>query len=154
MDAFSEWRNGDESPFILYGADKGSAVRSRFDIAHELGHLMLHRGLDPQTFAEPATHKRAEMQAHRFAGALLLPKLAFAREVFAATLDTFLRLKPRWRVSVATMIHRAGDLGLVGREQAKLLWIYLNRRGWRKHEPLDDDLPVEAPQLLRHGLGW
>ena len=33
--------------------------------------------------------------------------------------------------------------------QTKSLWINYNRRGWRKKEPLDNELPSEAPRLIR-----
>lgn len=41
IDAYSLWTNSDR-PFIILGNMKRSSVRRNFDIAHELGHLLLH----------------------------------------------------------------------------------------------------------------
>ncbi len=40
IDAFSVWY--DAKPYIFLSSDKGSNVRTRFDMAHELGHLIMH----------------------------------------------------------------------------------------------------------------
>lgn len=40
LDAFSVWF--DNKPFIFLSSDKDTNVRIRFDIAHELGHLLMH----------------------------------------------------------------------------------------------------------------
>jgi hypothetical protein len=50
------------------------------------------------------------------------------------------------------MIHRAQDLDLISLAQAERLWINCSRRGWRTSEPLDDQLPVEEPRLLRRSF--
>jgi transcriptional regulator with XRE-family HTH domain len=44
MDAVSRWQSG--RPFILYSADIKSAPRINFNLAHELGHLILHSGVE------------------------------------------------------------------------------------------------------------
>lgn len=40
LDAFSVWF--DNKPFIFLSSDKDTNVRIRFDIAHEIGHLLMH----------------------------------------------------------------------------------------------------------------
>ena len=80
-------------PIVMIGTDKGTAVRWRFDAAHELGILFPSR-LDPNVALRPAEHKLVEHQAHRFAGAFLLPMSAFGEDFFAASLDTLLAIKP------------------------------------------------------------
>ncbi|KAA2296257.1 ImmA/IrrE family metallo-endopeptidase, partial [Clostridioides difficile] len=45
IDAYSLWTRNDR-PFIILGNIKRSAVRRNFDIAHELGHLLLHYRLE------------------------------------------------------------------------------------------------------------
>ncbi|EGQ0552827.1 ImmA/IrrE family metallo-endopeptidase, partial [Listeria monocytogenes] len=45
IDAYSTWTN-QEKPFIILGNKKKSAVRRNFDLAHELGHLLLHYKID------------------------------------------------------------------------------------------------------------
>ncbi len=59
VDAFS-WI-GEPRPIIILGTSKHGYERSRFDGAHELGHIAVHHA-DP----EPADHQR-ERQANRFA---------------------------------------------------------------------------------------
>ncbi len=147
LDAFSQWCGEDESPYIVLSADKGSAARSRFDAAHELGHLVLHADLSDAEIAEE--HSMIEDQAHRFAAAFLLPARSFQRELVRPTLDGFLTLKWTWKVSIGMMIQRAQHLGMLRGDQVTRAWINLSRRGWRQEEPLDNRLPVERPMLLR-----
>ena len=151
MDGLSVWCEAGSRPFIMLSDDKSSAVRSRFDVAHELGHLMLHRHIDPESLDKP-DYKRMETQAHRFATAFLLPTDAFRRDVRRATLDTLVAIKPKWRVSVGAMIMRCAQLGIVDSYETKRLQISLSERGWRKAEPLDKDIPVERPAALREAV--
>lgn len=152
LDAFSEWHDSEGTPYFILGADKNVAARSRFDAAHELGHVILHRHIDKIRIARTPDFKLIEQQANRFAGAFLLPAPSFSNDFFSPTLDTFQALKPKWGVSIQFMLHRAQDLGLVSKEQAQRLWANCARRGWRMNEPLDDRLPVEEPRLLRRSF--
>jgi Zn-dependent peptidase ImmA (M78 family)/transcriptional regulator with XRE-family HTH domain len=155
LDAFSEWHEWQAktgTPYVFLGADKESGPRSRFDAAHELGHLVMHRDIDPKYISNRTTFKVIEEQAHRFAGAFLLPALAFSNDFSVANLDAFMALKPKWKVSVALMVHRSEDLDLASKEQVQRLWINRTRRGWRQKEPLDDQLLIEKPRLLKRAL--
>src|SRR2546423_6134254 len=69
FDAFSCIVNG--RPFVLLGDDKQDRARSRFDTAHELGHLVLHQHWTEADFAKPEIHKRIEKEANLFAAAFL-----------------------------------------------------------------------------------
>jgi Zn-dependent peptidase ImmA (M78 family) len=148
MDAFSEWNPDDDLPYIVNGTDKGSAVRSRWDTSHEVGHLILHRTVPKELFKKKEIHSLMEQQANRFASAFLLPETSFPNELEWITLDSLLALKEKWRVSVGAMIVRCEQLGLINRKESRLLHINRTRRGWRNWEPLDNDLPVEEPQFL------
>lgn len=152
LDAFSVWSSLDNTPYVFLNADKGCAVRSRYDAAHELGHLVLHRQVDRSRATRLAEHKLLEEQAHTFAGSFLLPASTFADDFFVPTLDAIRALKSKWLVSVGAMIKRARQLGLIGGEQERRLWINYSRRGWRAKEPLDDELPVERPRLLSRSI--
>ncbi len=149
LDSLSKY--GDR-PYIIIGTDKGTAVRWRFDAAHELGHLLLHRNINPRELTEPAQFKQIENQAHRFAAAFLVPMATFAEEFFSASLDALRAMKPRWRVSIAMMIKRARDGDLISEQHETRLWINYSRRGWRRAEPLDDTLDAEKPRLLRSAV--
>lgn len=139
-------------PYVFIGTDKGSAVRWRFDAAHELGHLMLHAHVSSTFFESREHHHRMEQQAHRFASAFLLPLAPFGEDLFAVNLDVLRSLKQRWKTSIAMMIMRARQAGFVTEDAERKLWIQMSRRKWRKSEPLDDSMPAEEPRLLRRSL--
>ena len=54
--------------------------------------------------------KKIEEEANRFAGAFLLPAIAYGNEILSTRLDAFIELKRRWKVSLSAQIHRCGDL--------------------------------------------
>ena len=136
-------------PYVILGTDKASAVRSRYDASHELGHMILHRKIPPEALRNAATFKLVEKQAHRFAGAFLLPADTFADDLYISGLQTYLALKAKWQVSIAAMLMRSSQLNLISPDRAQRLWRNLARRGWRVREPLDDELPIEEPSLVR-----
>lgn len=147
VDAHSAWAY--DIPFIVLSADKQSAVRSRYDVAHELGHIVLHRNVDDGRLeSRKADQKLTEDQANWFAGAFLLPHDTFANDLSLPTLDAIVALKPKWKVSVSAMIMRAKHLGLISPERVDRLWISYGRRKWQANEPYDDQLPIEHPRLL------
>src|SRR6266849_4038755 len=110
IEAFSFW-NGTR-PFIFLASDKGSASRARFDAAHELGHLILHRWVGSEEIEDPKILKAIEKEANRFAGAFLLPRQSFPNEVFSPRLDAFVSLKSRWKVAIQAMVYRCKDRGI------------------------------------------
>lgn len=146
MDAVSRWQSG--RPYILYAKETISSVRVLYNLAHELGHIVLHAGVDVNS----KNLALVEKQADRFAGAFLLPQATFAREAFRTSLNHFLFLKNRWRVSIAAMVYRARDLGILSENQYKYVWRQMNAQNIRKKEPLDDMLPKPEPNLLREAV--
>jgi Zn-dependent peptidase ImmA (M78 family)/DNA-binding XRE family transcriptional regulator len=143
MDAVSRWQGG--RPYILLSEDKHSLPRENFDLAHELAHLICHPHMEV-TSDNLAT---VERQANYFAGALLLPRKSFPKEVLSTSVDFFLELKKRWRVSVQAMVYRCKDLGLLSKHQVAYLWRQI---GKRKSEALDDAFEPERPTLLSAAL--
>jgi Zn-dependent peptidase ImmA (M78 family) len=152
LDAYSQQPEDSEHPIIFLGAGKASAVRSRHDASHELGHLILHRHIKASAMKNTAHFRLIEDQAHRFAAAFNLPAQGFAEQLWAPTMDAFLALKPHWKVSIGVMIVRCGQLGILNEVQQKRAWINMNRKGWRCCEPLDDRLIPEQPRLLRRSF--
>lgn len=152
FDAFSVFNSRDKTPYVVLGADKGIAARSRFDAAHELGHLILHRRVDRTRLNTSSDFNLIEKQAHRFAGAFLLPASSYTDDLVVPSLDTFRAKKAKWRVSIQTQIHRCQDLGIITEEQATRLWKNCNRKGWKYKEPLDGDLLPEQPRLLARAM--
>ncbi len=152
VEAFSFW-NGPR-PFIFMASEKEAGVRLRYDLAHELGHLILHRWVEQSDLEDKATLKAIEGEADKFAGAFLLPSNSFPNEVYTARLDAFVPLKERWKVSIQAMVYRCRDLDLIDSDQALNLYKQISFRRWRKKEPLDDPrkIPIEQPRLLRRAV--
>jgi Zn-dependent peptidase ImmA (M78 family) len=151
IEGLSAWSAVLDRPLILLSADKDNGYRSRFDLAHEIGHLVLHRNIQRTT--DSARHKLMEQQAHRFAGAFLLPAETFASDVrVPPTLDDLLLLKRRWGVSAAAIIMRLKALELLDDDGALMLFKRRSARWGAKSEPGDDDRKPEQPRLLRRTI--
>jgi Zn-dependent peptidase ImmA (M78 family)/DNA-binding XRE family transcriptional regulator len=126
VNAFSLWRN--EKPYMFLNTMK-SAENSRFDAAHELGHLVLHQ--DGRT-----TGREAEDQANRFASSFLMPRDdVLAHLPYARSLNEIIQKKARWRVSVAALNYRLHKLGLTSEWQNRNFCIQIARAGYGKEEP-------------------
>lgn len=151
IEGLSAWSPALNRPIVLLSADKQNGFRSRFDLAHELGHLILHKGIDRST--DPARHKLMEDQAHRFAGAFLLPAETFAADVKSpVTLDSLLLLKQRWGVSVAAMVMRLWALKVIDDDAKGLLFKRRSARWGVKAEPGDDGRAPEQTRLLKRTI--
>jgi len=141
-------------PFIGVNIHDVTSARARFDVAHELGHLCLHRMVTAEQERNQVSHKILEQQAHRFAGAFLFPRAAFLNEVGVPSLDYFSALKKRWGISIAAMIARSYDLGMIDSDMKTYLYISMSKRKWRgrRREPFDDTMALERPRMLRRGI--
>lgn len=147
MDSFSCWDAQDPAPLVFLNADRSSAVRGRFNAAHELGHLLLHRSVPAEYWGTDI--KERETQASKFGAAFLLPAKTFSDDVVVPSLEAFRALKSKWLVAISAMLMRTEDLGLVSEAHGQRLWRNLSRRRWRTWEPLDDELVPETPRILR-----
>lgn len=137
VDAFSCWRG--ERPFVFLNTFK-STERSRFDAAHELGHLALHRHGAPQD------SRQAESEADRFASAFLMPMDdVMSRIRYVTDLESLIQAKKRWGVSVGALNYRLHKLGVVSDWQNRSLNIEMSSRGYRRSEP--EGLPPETSAL-------
>lgn len=97
VNAFSLWRQ--DKPYVFLNTMK-TAENSRFDAAHELGHLTLHQ--DGKT-----TGRQAEDEANKFASAFLLPKASVLASVNRVhSIDQLIKIKRRWRVSLLALTVR------------------------------------------------
>lgn len=147
-DAFSQWIN--EVPYIILGDGNKSSVRSRFNIAHELGHLILHKDITSEQ--KKRYHKLLEKEANYFASSFLLPMESFSRELYTTNINSFVPLKKKWKVSVGAMIVRAYHIGILTELQYSNLNRYLNQKGWRRKEPLDEVIEFEKPRIFKESL--
>ncbi len=144
LDGLSEWYN--DTPYIFMSRDKDTNCRVRFGIAHELGHLLMHAGsVPPDDITDGTVHKKLEDEANRFASAFLLPRESFSRDVLNSSIDHFIQLKAKWKVSISAMIFRCEELGILSENQIKYLKNQMTQRNAWRHEPLDSEMPVERP---------
>lgn len=130
---------------VVLSAEKGKHDRSRFDASHEAGHLVMHAPDQEAT-------KHVEAQAHRFAGAFLMPATGVADELPTSDSDMrhLLDLKQKWGASIAAILRRSRDLGRMTPEAYTNAMKALSARGWRKNEP--GSLRPEEPALLRRAV--
>jgi Zn-dependent peptidase ImmA (M78 family)/transcriptional regulator with XRE-family HTH domain len=135
-----------DRPVVVLGTDKNDRARSRFDAAHELGHLVLHGdrvwGL-----------KEVENQAQAFAAAFLMP----ARDIYSelpqhGDWPVLFELKRRWQVSLAALLMRAKTLGRMTDSSYLTAVKALSARGWRRLEPVPLG-PPEHPAHLQQIIG-
>jgi Zn-dependent peptidase ImmA (M78 family)/DNA-binding XRE family transcriptional regulator len=128
VNAFSVWRGG--KPYIFLNTMK-SAESSRYDGAHELGHLVLHQ--DGKT-----TGRDAEDQANRFAAAFLMPLsgvlAAIPRVYYLAQL---VEAKRRWKVSVAALNYRLHKLGVTSDWKYRDFCIQIAENKYNVIEPFE-----------------
>lgn len=152
IEGLSSWSQLLQRPIVLLSADKANGFRSRFDLAHEIGHLVLHKHitLSNDHDRDREHYKLMEKQAHLFAGALLLPAETFADDVrMPINLDNLLILKQRWGVSAAAMLMRLHAISVLCDEDKHVLFKRRSARWGVKAEPFDDKWAPEKPRLLR-----
>ena len=148
LDGVSRWF--DSRPVMLLAKDKDTGVRRRFDAAHELGHLILHRQVTKQQLKED--WHLIEDQAMAFSSAFLMPSTSFSFAARDISLEGLANLKPIWKVSVAAMLMRLKNLNLIDESESKNLWKYYSYRGWRGNEPHDEQIEIETPVNLQSAL--
>lgn len=137
LDGFSAWR--DSEPIISVLSDV-PGDRLRFTVAHELGHLVLHR--------TGQSGISIEAEADEFAAELLTPRDAMAR-VFPVhpTLSSLAMLKTQWGVSIKSLIRCAREIGVIDQDRAISLYKQISARGWNRQEP--GHVPREKPRAFR-----
>jgi len=131
---------------IVLGTDKNDRARSRFDGAHELGHLALHG-------ERVWGMKEVENQAHAFAAEFLMPAADIRHELPAhAGWPALFELKRKWQVSLAALLMRSRNLGRMCPSSYLTAVKALSARGWRRIEPEPLGAP-EQPAHLRKIIG-
>lgn len=135
IDGASQWPAG-ERPYIFLRPDI-PGDRWRFSLAHEIAHMALHQFPSPEQ----------EDEAHRFAGALLMPADELRAQIPArVTLAALLELKMYWRVSMQAIVMRGAAIGAITERQKRSFYQQINARGMKRNEP--GEVPREHPRLL------
>lgn len=112
-------------PPLIFINNALPADRERFTLAHELGHIVLHRYPVPDM----------ENEANKFASALLMPAADIAPDLQNLTIERAAALKPYWKVSMAALIYKAKSLGVIDEGKSQYLWRTMSTRGYRTREP-------------------
>ena len=147
LDAVSRWII--DRPFIILTDNNESSVRRRFNVAHEIGHILLHNSVESvHDYSSKELKNIIERQANSFASHFLLPSGAFEESLLSTSLEYYKDLKKYWKVSIQAMVFKTHSLGLISDDQS----LYLNKKiswnKWRTKEPYDDLIPVEKPSLM------
>jgi Zn-dependent peptidase ImmA (M78 family) len=130
-----------DHPVVVLSSNKNDKARSRFDAAHELGHLVMH---GESVWGLPGV----EAQAHSFAAAFLMPREDIAQELpERADWPRLFQLKRRWQVSIAALLMRARELERMSPSTYLSAVKSISMRGWRRLEPVPLGEP-ERPQLF------
>ena len=124
--------SADQGAFVLINSHKITIERQLFTLAHEIGHLIFHRGEYQDTLVEEGSkeeEKAREAVANYFAGHLLVPQAEFDR-MYPLTSD-LIKLKHHFRVSYAVILTRLAQMGVIdyGKEKAKICSIYKKKSG-------------------------
>ncbi|WP_447873682.1 helix-turn-helix domain-containing protein [Serratia fonticola] len=112
--------------------------RYRFTLAHELGHLIMHKAPNPNMEAEADT----------FAAEFLMPGRDISPYLRDMSIEKAASLKPFWRTSMASIIFRAKTLGFLNQGQNEYIWRQMSSRGYRINEPVQLARDGENPTLL------
>ncbi|MFB2583441.1 helix-turn-helix domain-containing protein [Herbiconiux liukaitaii] len=137
LDAIATWPAAGRPVIMLNQGAPGD--RQRFTLAHEIGHAVLHDF--------PAEGQ--EREADEFASELLMPASAMRVELRDTSLENLVRLKLRWRVSMAALARRARDLGLMSDAHYRNFNVHMSASGMRRQEPV----PI-LPERPEYAARW
>lgn len=130
-----------ENDPVIVTKDELPGDRQRFNLGHELGHLIL----DAQGELKP------EQAANRFVGAFLVPAKTARFELGAQRTDLNVNeiymLKKKYGLSMQAWIYRAKDLGIITDNTAVRLFQQFRKNEWRRQEP-GDPYPSETPMRM------
>lgn len=150
IDAMTTYYN--KQPYIIINKNRLSSVRIRFNIAHELGHILLHSNYKKADVQNKSNHKRIEAEANYFAGCFLLPEEGFVLDLSSTNMNHLIELKKHWKVSLQAIIYRGEQLNIIGSNQTLFLRQQISRNKWRYNEPYDDSIKIEYPTLFNKAI--
>jgi len=139
VDAISQWIPGLPPMFFVNVDVPGD--RLRWTLAHEIGHVVMHRSVTPNI----------EKEADLFASHFLMPADDI-RPYLADGIVTPARLatlKPLWKASMQAILKQSTNIGVIDERQARYVWMQFGQAGYRTREPQYLDIPVEEPRTLQ-----
>ena len=153
IDAFSQQVDVDGKKVYIVALAMGSKPieRLRFDMAHELGHILMHTWGENNEDVTKDEFNAREKQANFFASALLLPRDTFTRTIssYPINVDYYKSLKKKWKVSMQAMMYRAWQLGVITSNQFQYMMRTVSKNGWRTKEP--GDVPGQIRDTIFQG---
>ena len=143
FDGLSGWCG--DYPVTVINTNR-SIDRIRFNLAHEIGHLVMD--------SSEVSAKEEEHLAHRFAATFLVPaehaRYELGRKRDRLDWGELMMLKRKYGLSVAAWLMRARDLGIITHNLYSVMFRELNAKGWRKKEPIEylgDEEPLQLKQM-------
>jgi len=138
----------DDDPVIVTKSEL-SGDRQRFNLGHELGHLILNLQGDLKT----------ERAANRFAGAFLVPADTARFELGSNRTDLNINelfmLKHKYGLSMQAWIYRAKDLSIISENTARRLFRQFRVNDWYRQEPrkpYPSETPMRMERLIYRAL--
>jgi Zn-dependent peptidase ImmA (M78 family)/transcriptional regulator with XRE-family HTH domain len=104
--------------------------RCRMNAGHELFHVLYgdcENGATPDKVAEP--------RAFEAASNLIMPEPQLKEAFRGQSMVRLVQYKERFGISLAAMVYRAQNAGIITESTSKWLWIEFAKRGWRTNEP-------------------
>jgi Zn-dependent peptidase ImmA (M78 family)/DNA-binding XRE family transcriptional regulator len=135
IDALSEYCPG--LPPIFFINSRSPGDRLRFTLAHELGHVVMHRVPNPNM----------EDEADLFASEFLIPSSEMKPLLSIVTLPVLANLKMYWKVSMASILMKAYHLDKISSRNYSYLWMEMGKAGYRRREPVN--IPSEEPSAFK-----
>ena len=138
-------RPGHEDVPVIVVNQKHNGERQRFTLAHELAHLVLRfSGLGDA---------EQEKAADRFAGAFLMAKDMMMRLLgmhrTSISIGELAELKQVFKVSIASLVVRCAQLGILAKAAYGRLWGQIKDMGWNSQSSAEPHhLPAETPQRM------
>jgi Zn-dependent peptidase ImmA (M78 family) len=123
--------------------------RQRFNLGHELGHLVL----------DVQDGLKSEQAANRFAGAFLVPAKTARFELGVNRTDLnvneLLLLKQKYGLSMQAWVYRAKDLAIISETTAERLFQQFRINEWQRQEPgfpYPPEMPARMEQFVYRAL--
>jgi Zn-dependent peptidase ImmA (M78 family)/transcriptional regulator with XRE-family HTH domain len=136
-DGFSQHQN-DDFPHLIFVNSRQSKDRLRFSLAHELGHIVMHR----------MPHPEMENEANCFAAEFLMPEDDIKGMLYELSWEKFFSLKMHWKTSAQALVKRAYDLKRLSERNYRYFFYEMSRSGSRKQEPVQLSPEIEKPRVF------
>jgi Zn-dependent peptidase ImmA (M78 family)/DNA-binding XRE family transcriptional regulator len=125
---------------IIFLNRRRTSDRLRFNLAHELGHFIIHWG------QKVSDERDKEIEANQFASEFLMPTRDIESQLTRLTQDKIVELKRYWKTSLKAIVRKAYTLGTITKDQYYYLNKHYNYLGYANGEP--ELFPCEKPSLF------